>query len=60
MPADIHGQQFKNLRLMADRYAEAGFLVVAPDFFRGDSAPVGVPICLYAFSLGKIAPHTEA
>ena len=33
---DIHGWQLPNNRLLADRYAAAGFAVFIPDMFQGD------------------------
>jgi len=37
---DIFGWEFKNVRLLADNYAKAGFYVYVPDFHQGDSIPI--------------------
>jgi dienelactone hydrolase len=37
---DIFGYEFKNVRLLADSYARAGFYVYIPDFHQGDSLPI--------------------
>jgi len=37
---DIFGYEFKNVRLLADHYTEAGFYVYVPDFHQGDSLPI--------------------
>ncbi|KAJ8607234.1 hypothetical protein MRB53_040420 [Persea americana] len=39
MITDVFGYELKNTRLLADEYAKAGFYVVMPDFFQGDSLP---------------------
>jgi len=38
--ADIFGYEFKNVRLLADSYARAGFYVYIPDLHKGDSLPI--------------------
>jgi len=37
---DIFGWEFKNVRLLADNYAKAGFYCYVPDTHQGDSLPV--------------------
>lgn len=37
---DIFGWQFKNVRLLADNYAKAGFYCYIPDVHEGDSLPI--------------------
>lgn len=37
---DIFGWEFKNVRLLADNYAKAGFYVYIPDLHQGDSIPL--------------------
>jgi len=37
---DIFGWEFKNVRLMADNYAKAGFYCYIPDIHKGDSLPI--------------------
>jgi len=37
---DIFGWEFKNVRLLADNYAKAGFYCYIPDFHQGDSLPI--------------------
>jgi len=37
---DIFGYEFKNVRLLADNYAKAGFYCYVPDLHQGDSLPV--------------------
>ncbi|KAI1610462.1 esterase/lipase [Exophiala viscosa] len=37
---DIFGYKFKNVRLLADNYAKAGFYVYIPDVHEGDSLPI--------------------
>jgi len=37
---DIFGWEFKNVRLLADNYAKAGFYVYVPDVHQGDSLPL--------------------
>lgn len=37
---DIFGFEFKNVRLLADSYAKAGFYVYVPDLHQGDSLPI--------------------
>jgi len=37
---DIFGWEFKNVRLLADSYAKAGFYCYIPDVHQGDSLPV--------------------
>jgi len=37
---DIFGWEFKNVRLLADEYAKAGFYCYIPDFHQGDSLPI--------------------
>ncbi|ANB12887.1 protein AIM2 [Sugiyamaella lignohabitans] len=34
---DVFGHEFINSQLLADQYAEAGYLVVLPDIFKGDT-----------------------
>jgi len=36
---DVFGVQLVQNRLLADSFAKAGYLVVAPDYFKGDPAP---------------------
>lgn len=36
---DIFGYKFKNVRLLADNYAKAGFYTYVPDVFNGDPLP---------------------
>jgi dienelactone hydrolase len=36
---DIFGWKFKNVRLLADEYAKAGFTCYIPDVHQGDSLP---------------------
>jgi len=37
---DIFGWEFKNVRLLADNYANAGFYCYVPDIHQGDSLPI--------------------
>lgn len=37
---DIFGWKFKNVRLLADNYAKAGFCCYIPDVHEGDSLPI--------------------
>jgi len=37
---DIFGWEFKNVRLLADNYAKAGFYCYIPDIHQGDSLPI--------------------
>ncbi|KAK0119137.1 hypothetical protein ONS95_007999 [Cadophora gregata] len=37
---DIFGWEFKNVRLLADNYAKAGFYCYVPDIHQGDSLPL--------------------
>jgi hypothetical protein len=37
---DIFGWKFKNVRLLADQYAKAGFYCYIPDVHEGDSLPI--------------------
>ncbi|KAK6614572.1 dienelactone hydrolase family protein [Botrytis cinerea] len=37
---DIFGYEFKNVRLLADNYAKAGFYVYIPDVHQGNSIPL--------------------
>jgi len=37
---DIFGWKFKNVRLLADNYAKAGFYCYIPDVLEGDSLPI--------------------
>jgi len=37
---DIFGWEFKNVRLLADNYAKAGFYAYVPDVHQGDSLPI--------------------
>lgn len=37
---DIFGWKFKNVRLLADNYAKAGFYCYIPDVHEGDSLPI--------------------
>jgi len=37
---DIFGWKFKNVRLLADNYAKAGFYCYIPDLHQGDSLPI--------------------
>jgi len=37
---DIFGWEFKNVRLLADNYAKAGFYCYVPDVHQGDSIPI--------------------
>lgn len=37
---DIFGWEFKNVRLLADNYAKAGFYCYVPDVHQGDSIPL--------------------
>ena len=37
---DIFGYKFKNVRLLADNYAKAGFYCYIPDVHEGDSLPI--------------------
>ncbi|EXJ88038.1 hypothetical protein A1O1_04965 [Capronia coronata CBS 617.96] len=37
---DIFGWKFKNVRLLADQYAQAGFYCYIPDVHAGDSLPI--------------------
>jgi len=37
---DIFGWEFKNVRLLADNYAKAGFYCYVPDVHKGDSLPI--------------------
>jgi len=37
---DIFGWEFKNVRLLADNYAKAGFYCYIPDIHQGDSLPL--------------------
>jgi len=37
---DIFGWEFKNVRLLADEYAKAGFYCYIPDVHQGDSLPI--------------------
>ncbi|KIW12599.1 hypothetical protein PV08_09877 [Exophiala spinifera] len=37
---DIFGWKFKNVRLLADQYAKAGFTCYIPDVHQGDSLPI--------------------
>jgi len=37
---DIFGWEFKNVRLLADNYAKAGFYCLVPDLHQGDSIPL--------------------
>lgn len=39
---DIFGWEFKNMRLLADSYAEAGFYCYLPDVHQGDSVPMSL------------------
>ncbi|KAG4029855.1 hypothetical protein MFRU_014g01500 [Monilinia fructicola] len=39
---DIFGYELKNLRLLADNYAKAGFYVYIPDIHQGDSLPLSL------------------
>lgn len=39
MITDVFGWDLINTRLLADEYAKAGFYVLLPDFFEGDSLP---------------------
>jgi len=34
---DVFGQEFPNIRIVADRFASAGFTVIIPDQFNGDA-----------------------
>lgn len=36
---DIHGWKTKNIRLVADKYADAGYAAIVPDFFHGKVLP---------------------
>lgn len=40
---DIFGHRFKNPQLLADQFAEQGYLTVIPDLFNGNPAPVNMP-----------------
>ncbi|KAJ5902065.1 hypothetical protein N7495_002593 [Penicillium taxi] len=40
---DVIGHNFINAQLIADQFAEAGYLVVMPDLFKGDSIPINRP-----------------
>lgn len=42
MITDVFGYDLVNTRLLADEYAQAGFYVLLPDFFQGDSLPAEV------------------
>ncbi|MCJ1311102.1 hypothetical protein MMC25_004772 [Agyrium rufum] len=37
---DIFGYEFKNVRLLADNYAKAGFFAYIPDVLQGDPLPI--------------------
>ncbi|TVY56797.1 Hydrolase tropI [Lachnellula cervina] len=40
---DIIGHKFINTQLIADQFAENGYLVIVPDLFDGDSVPLNRP-----------------
>lgn len=40
--SDAFGYEAPNLRKLADKYADEGYLVLAPDFFYGDPALLGI------------------
>lgn len=42
MLSDVFGYELINTRLLADDYAKAGFYVLLPDLFSGDSLPAEV------------------
>ncbi|CDK24915.1 unnamed protein product [Kuraishia capsulata CBS 1993] len=54
---DIYGVRFKNVQLIADRFAAEGYYALIPDLFQGEIFTAGSPIEeLYAF-VGKHAPN---
>lgn len=40
---DVIGHKFINVQLIADHFAAAGYLVVMPDLFNGDTVPLNRP-----------------
>lgn len=52
MIPDVFGWELVNTRLLADEYAKAGFYVLLPDFFNGDSIPADIE--------PKLAPSPDA
>ena len=41
--SDVLGHRFINSQLVADEFAAQGYMVVAPDLFRGDAVPEELP-----------------
>ncbi|KAH9207410.1 putative dienelactone hydrolase [Leptodontidium sp. 2 PMI_412] len=62
---DIIGHKFVNAQLLADQYAENGYVVVVPDLFHGDPVPFNsdmatfsIPTWMQGAYGAKKVPHT--
>ncbi|PYH43882.1 dienelactone hydrolase family protein [Aspergillus saccharolyticus JOP 1030-1] len=58
---DVIGHRFLNAQLIADQFAAAGYLVVMPDLFSGDSVPLNRPegFQIMEWAQGHQPPHTD-
>ncbi|RAL13462.1 dienelactone hydrolase family protein [Aspergillus homomorphus CBS 101889] len=58
---DVIGHRFRNAQLLADQFAAAGYLVVMPDLFTGDSVPLNRPqgFEIMEWAQNHQPPHTD-
>ncbi|RAH49638.1 alpha/beta-hydrolase [Aspergillus brunneoviolaceus CBS 621.78] len=58
---DVIGHRFLNAQLLADQFAAAGYLVLMPDLFTGDSVPLNRPegFQIMEWAKGHQPAHTD-